>query len=86
MKTKKCPQALLKKQVEDNLACVASIWIGGSSVNARPQSIKNGEIPMVDDKTIEEGDQSRSQASNQWLKIKWIMEDSTQVLQPKTQG
>ena len=45
MKTKKCPQAMMKKQVEDNLACVASIWIGGSSVNARLQSIKNGEIP-----------------------------------------
>ena len=46
MKTKKCPQALMKKQVEDNLlACVASKWIRGSSVNARLQSIKNGEIP-----------------------------------------
>jgi len=46
MKMKKCLQALMKKQVEDNLlACVASKWIRGSSVNARLQSIKNGEIP-----------------------------------------
>jgi len=44
MKTKKCPQALMKKKVEDNLGCVASILFGGSSVNARPQCMKNKDI------------------------------------------
>ena len=37
MKMMKWPQALMKKQVEDNLACVASVWIGGSSVNVGPE-------------------------------------------------
>lgn len=36
MRTKKCPQALMKKQVEDSLACVASIWFRTSSVNDGP--------------------------------------------------
>ena len=79
-KVKKCPQALTKKKVEDNLGCVASILFGGSSVNARPQCMKNKDIHTCwwqDDQElkIEDEEQSRVKQINQGFMIKRIMDE-----------
>lgn len=39
------PQAWMKKQIEDNMTCVATIWVGVLGVNARLQCMKSEDNP-----------------------------------------